>query len=52
MRRNAIPKVLSQKDASWNGVLEPLFPDIHTTNTSPSPTKFWVTLCIPEPISF
>jgi hypothetical protein len=31
-------------------VVENPFPDIGITNTSPSPTEFWVTLSILEPI--
>jgi hypothetical protein len=41
-----------QKCASQNGAPEPLFPRNNVTNTFSSPTKFWVTLCIPEPIFF
>jgi hypothetical protein len=32
-----------------NGVPVPSFPGTGITNTPPSPTKFWVTLCILEP---
>jgi hypothetical protein len=32
--RNAVPKVLSQKTASWNGIPEPLFPGTGITNTT------------------
>jgi hypothetical protein len=42
--RNAVPGVLSQKDASRNGVPELLLPGIDISNTSPSPTEFWVTV--------
>jgi hypothetical protein len=40
---SAILEVLSQKDAGWNGVLEPFFRGISITNTSTSVTEFWVT---------
>jgi hypothetical protein len=49
MRKNAFLEVISQKDTSWNGVPELFFADIGITNTS-SLTKFWVSLCILEPI--
>jgi hypothetical protein len=45
-------QVLSWKGASWNAVLEPLFPGIDITDNFLSPTEFWITLCIPEPIFF
>jgi hypothetical protein len=32
--QNDVLEVLSQKDASWNGILEPLFPGIGLTNTT------------------
>jgi hypothetical protein len=48
--RNAVPEALPQKDAGSNGVPEPFLPGINITNTYPSPTKFWVTLCVPEHI--
>jgi hypothetical protein len=51
MCRKTVPEVLSQKDASQSGVLEPIFPSIHITNTSSSLTEFWVT-SNPEPIFF
>jgi hypothetical protein len=43
MRRNSVPDVLSQKEASRNGVLELSFLGIDTTNTFPYPTEFLVT---------
>jgi hypothetical protein len=33
--QNAVPEILSQKDASWNRVPEPFFPGIGITNTIP-----------------
>jgi hypothetical protein len=42
----------SQKGTSQNGIPEPFSPGSNITNTSPSPTKFWATLCVPEPIFF
>jgi hypothetical protein len=41
----------SQKDASWNSVPESLLCGIGIANTPFSLTEFWITLCIPEPIS-
>jgi hypothetical protein len=35
MRWNAIPEVLSQKDANQNGIPEPFLPGIGITNTTP-----------------
>jgi hypothetical protein len=35
-----VPEVLSQKDASRNGVMEPLFPDIDVTITTTLRPKF------------
>jgi hypothetical protein len=32
--QNAIPKVLSQKNATWNNILEPSFPGIGITPVS------------------
>jgi hypothetical protein len=43
-RWDAIPKVISQKDASQNGVPEPFSPGTDITNTPPSPTEFGVTM--------
>jgi hypothetical protein len=45
--QNAVPGVLSQKDASWNGALEPFFPGIGITNTPLQPN---FGLCILKPI--
>jgi hypothetical protein len=42
-RRSTVPEVLSQNDASWNGVPEPFSLGIDMPNASPSPTEFWVT---------
>jgi hypothetical protein len=47
LRRTQAPEVLSQKDASRNCVPE-LFPGIGITKHHPSPTEFWLTLCVPE----
>jgi hypothetical protein len=49
--QNAIPEVIYQKDTSWNSVPE-LLPDISITNTSPSPNKTWLTVCVQEPMCF
>jgi hypothetical protein len=43
---------LSQKDTSRYAVPEPFFPGIDITNTSSSPTKFLVTVCVPESLFF
>jgi hypothetical protein len=43
---NAVPEVLSQKDAIRNGVSEPFLPNLDIINTSPAPTKFCVTICV------
>jgi hypothetical protein len=50
-RRNAVPEVLSQKDANPNGVPEPSFPGIGITNT-PSLRPNFVSLCVPKPTFF
>jgi hypothetical protein len=49
-RLNAVLEVLSQKDGRCIGVSELFSPGIDVTNTSLSPTKFWVTPCVPEHI--
>jgi hypothetical protein len=41
---NNVPQVLFQTDASRNAVPKPFFPGIDVSNTSPSPTEFWVTV--------
>jgi hypothetical protein len=51
-RLNAVLEVLSQKDARCIGVPELFSPGIDVTNASLSPTKFWVTPCVPEHIFF
>jgi hypothetical protein len=45
-RWNSIPEVLSQKDASWNGVPEPSFPGIGIT--PPLSNRIFGHLCVPE----
>jgi hypothetical protein len=42
----------SQMGASQNGIPEPFSPGSNINNISPSPTKFWATLCVLEPILF
>jgi hypothetical protein len=50
MRWKAVLEVLS-KDAIPNGILETFVLGTGTTYTTPPPTKFWITLCVPEPFS-
>jgi hypothetical protein len=46
-RTGTIVVVLSQKDASLNGVPEPFFPSIGIDLTPPS-DQFWVILYVPQ----